>query len=257
MAATKRIERQLSSLPEYGREPSPWREWLTEALSPAQCYRVHNLLRHGRQRSDACELVLLDPDGTHRSFEIEEQRLLSTPATLRATLVSATDGLVRPRSLTKGEQEDIWVALVTLATVTANQSTKAETQEWLEQTVEQAEQLTGYSLVPQTRPDALAALLARNTFDYLAARRLTDPHEITPPRPALLLDTQTGEQWMRVGELAAFWRHVVGTPAISYRSIEGRLAAIGVKRHDYTFKPSGGTPRTVRLYRVADGSDAK
>jgi hypothetical protein len=178
---------------------------------------------------------------------------------LRATLVSATDGLVRPRSLSKAELEDIWIALVTLATVTANQSTQDETLEWLEQTVEQGDTdgLAGLSMIPAERPDALAAWLARPKFDYLAARKFTDPSEINPPRPTLLVDARTGERWMRVGDVAAFWRHVIGVGVMSQPTIDGRLSAVGVRRHEYTYKDPRGVTRRARLYRVGGPEGAE
>lgn len=247
-----RSKRKLDALLDHGKPPSEWREWLDRALTPAAGYGVHNFLRHGRQRTDGCELVMIGPGGERPSYEIPEQRLLSTPATLRATLVSVTDGLVRPRSLSKAEQEDIWIALVTLATVTANQSDKDEAREWLEATIEQAKPLTGFSLAPAGRPDGLRELLTRDKFDYLRARQFTDPQESEPPRPTLLIDSTTAERWMRVGDLAAFWRHVLGVGVMSQPTIDGRLSAIGVKRHEYPVK-IGRSPRTVRLYRVADG----
>lgn len=251
-----RSKRQLDPLPDHGKPPSEWREWLDRAVTPAAGYSVHNFLRHGRQRTDACELVLLGEGGERRSYEIPEQRLLSTPATLRATLVSVTDGLVRPRSMTRAEQEDIWIAFVTLATVTAHQSDQDETREWLEATIEQAEPVTGLSLVPERRPDGLRALLARNTFGYVQARKFTDPAEVNPPRPTLLVDSHTGERWMRVGDVAAFWRHVLGVGTMSQPTIDGRLAAVGVKRHEYPVKV-GRSVHTVRLYRVGDGGEAR
>ena len=194
-------KRTLAHLLEHGSPPTQWRDWLDAALEPVRAYSVHNFLRHGRQRTDGCELVLIGPDGQRHAFEIDEQRLLSTPNTLRATLVSATDGLIRMRPMTKPELEDIWVALVTLATVTANQSQKDETREWLEQTIEQTEEVIGYSMVPAERPVAIQALLDRNRFDHLAAKRFIDPKESNPARPALLIDDRTGERWMRVSEL--------------------------------------------------------
>lgn len=251
-----RSKRQLDYLLDHGQPPAEWRAWLDRALTPAAGYGIYNFLRHGRQRTDACELVLGGPGGERSSYEISEQRLLSTPATLRATLVSVTDGLVRPRSMSKAEQEDVWIALVTLATVTANQSDQAETREWLEATIEQADPLRECSLAPTHRPDGLRALLMRDKFDYVRARKFTDPQAIDPPRPTLLIDAKTGERWMRVGDLAAFWRHVLGVGVMSQPTIDGRLSAIGVKRHEYAVKV-GGTPRTVRLYRVGDGEGAK
>ena len=254
--ATK-AERRLQPLPDYGQAVASWRNWLNEALAPARGHKVCAFLRHGRQRTDTCTLVLLGPDGKHLDFEIAEQRFLATPGTLRATLVAATDGLVRPGSLTKGEQEDVWIALVTLATVTAHQSTSDEARDWLETTIEEASELTGYSLTASARPDALAEIVGRNKFDYLAARRFTDPNTIDPPRPLLMVDAQTGERWIRVGDLAAFWRHVLGVGVMSQPTIDGRLSAIGVKRHPYTYKNSLGHTQRVRLYRVADGGKTK
>ncbi len=255
MAAKK--ERTLRSLPDYGTPLPLWRDWLTKGLSPTRGHRVHSFLRHGRQRTDACTLVLIGPEEKPRSFDIEEQRLLSTPASMRATLVSATDGLVRPERLTQAELEDIWIALVTLATVTAHQSQKDETREWLEATVEQAVPLTGHSLSPPKQVDGIQALLARDKFDYLRARRFLDAKEADPPRPTLLIDNVTGERWIRVGDLATFWRHVLGVGVMSQPTIDGRLSAIGIKRHEYAHKDAQGSVRRVRLYRVADGKAAK
>jgi hypothetical protein len=257
MAADGRTRRTLRELPDHGEAPAEWRNWLTEALAPEPGYKVEKFLRHGRQRTDTCELVLVDRDRKRHTFEIEEQRFLSTPSSLRAAIAAATDGRVRPRRLTQAELEDVWIALVSLATVTANQSVKDETRERLEQTIEQAEELTGLSLIAAERPRAFEALLARNQFDYLAARRFTDPTTTMPPRPVLLIDSRTGERWMRVGEVATFWRHVLGCEAIAQPKIDGRLAAIGVRRHEYTFKPLEGSTRRLRLYRVGGAREAK
>ena len=79
-------------------------EWLTAAIKPADDYEVHNFVRHGRQRTDSCDLVLKRWDGEH-VVEIEEQRHLQTPNTVRATLVSATDGLAGRERLNQSEYE--------------------------------------------------------------------------------------------------------------------------------------------------------
>ncbi|MGZ4185018.1 MAG: hypothetical protein ACXVSF_06495 [Solirubrobacteraceae bacterium] len=248
-----KAERKLAWLPPYGTPASEWREWLTAALSPAPGHRIDRFLRHGRQRTDACEIVLVTPGGDRRSIELGEQRHLSSPNSLRATVIAATDGLLRPERLTQAELEDIWVALVALATVTAQQSEKGDTREWLEQTIDAATPLTGFTLTGAGRPDALAALLGRK-FDYHAARHLLDARkdEPSPPRPTLLIDAQTGEQWMRVGDLGTYWRHVLGVGTISHSAIDGRLSAIGVKRHEWAHKNASGSVRRVRLYRVGD-----
>jgi hypothetical protein len=247
-----RAERKLDKLPPYRAPPVAWREWLTKALSPAAGHKIEKFLRHGRQRTDMCEMVVSGPDGQRQIFELGEQRHLSTANALRATIVAATDGLLRPDKLTVPELEDIWIALVALATVTAEQSQKDETREWLEETVAQASPLTGHTLTRSGQRDALSALLGRDVFNSLAAQRFTDPKETTPPRPALLIDNQTGERWMRVGDLAAFWRHVIVVGVMSQPTIDGRLSAIGVRRHSYACKDLSGRVLRARLYRVAD-----
>lgn len=251
-------ERTLLKLCDHGSPVEDFRHWLTHGLNPAQGWKVHKFLRHGRQRTDSCELVLVGPNAEQRFFEIPEQKLLSTPASLRSTLVGATDGLLRPERLTQAELEDIWIVLVELATVTANQSKKDEAREWLEQTIEQTDTngLADFTMTASGRVKTLEALLARNRFDWLAARRLADPSEINPPRPGLLVDAQTGERWMRVGEVAVFWRHVIGVGEMSQPTIDGRLGAIGVRRHEYPFRSLGGT-RRVRLYRIGAPEEAE
>jgi len=251
--------RELDWLPDHGEPPETWRYWLTKALKPASGWRIEKFLRHGRQRTDSCELVVVGPRGERRVFEIPEQKLLSTSASLRSTVVGVTDGLVRPDRMTQAELEDIWIALVQLATVTANQSKKDETREWLEQTVEHGDtdRLTDLTITASGRVRALEVLLARSKFDYLAARKFTDPMEINPRGPALLVDARTGERWMRVGEVATFWRHVIGVGEMSQPTIDGRLGAIGVRRHEYPFRFLGGGTRRVRLYRIGAAEETE
>ena len=126
--------RQLEPLPDYGADLAQWRDWLTDALKPA-FGRVEDFVRHGRQRIDRCEIVILHAGDLLR-FDLDEQRLVATPGTQRQSFASATDGLLRLPALTKAEQEDVWTALVTLATVTANQDADDEARDWIEQAEE-------------------------------------------------------------------------------------------------------------------------
>jgi hypothetical protein len=252
-----RVERRLKKLPRPDEPLSAVRDWLTKALAPAAGFRVEDFLRHGRQRTDGCELVLLGPGGQRRYFEVGEQRLLSTAGTVRATVVAATDALCRPGSLTKAEQEDIWVALVTLATVTANQDLKDEARDWLEQAEAAAERIEGHTLEPPGRLDALQKLVDRRYFNRLRALEYSDPlaDPATKPRPALLVDKNTGERWMRVGEVACFLRHVLGTPSMTQPTIDGRLAAFYVDRKDFSAKGAAGYAK-ASLYRLPDEPQA-
>jgi hypothetical protein len=250
---TAKTERQLEPLPDYDAELSQWRDWLTTALRPA-FGRVENFIRHGRQRVDRCELVILGVAGETLLFDVEEQRLLSTPGTQRQTLVSATDGLLRPPALTKAEQEDIWTALVTLATVTACQDAGDEASDWLAQAESAAKKLTGHTLRGPGRLEALEALAKHGAFTHARALEFADPRhrDGEPPRPALLVD-KTGERWMRVGDVAAFLRYCTGAPPMSQLTLDGRLAAVGVTRVRYGARSrSNGRFAQAKLYRLPE-----
>jgi hypothetical protein len=220
-------------------------------LRPKPGWRIDNFIRHGRDRADTCELELVGPGGARRRFEISEQRLLSTPTALRATLTSATDGLIQPGSLVKSELEDTWVALVTIASVTANQSLKGEAGVWLAEAERAAEPIVDRTFEPVGRLDAIQALKHRDQFDSMRAKQYSDPDLIGPrPHPAVLIDSQTGERWMRVGEVAAFLRHVIGIQTSSQTRIDGRLAGAGAERKLFTAKNANGRTEKADVYRL-------
>jgi hypothetical protein len=256
---TTQRERRLPSLPEYGAELSAWRDWLCAGLSPADGFRVDDFLRHGRNRDDGCELVVIAPGGRRLRFEIEEQRQLMSPASLRATVVAATDGLLRPDSLSRAELEDVWIALCTLATVTANQSEKAVARDWIGQLERAAERIEGYTLKPPHRLAGLVALDRRRTFDNAAAGEYLSP-DVPPadkPRPGLLVDCEEPDvRWMRVGEAAVFLRRVVGIPTTNQSKIDSRLAAVGVGREFYATRGRAThTQAKANLYRLPPTSE--
>ena len=121
-------------------------------------------------------------------------------------------------------------------------------------TVQAAEVMAGLTLTKPERDTALWALVCRQNFDYAAARALVHSPPGKGLRPVLLLDAGTGEKWMRVGEVACYWRNVINVGTMSQPTIDGRLAAIGIKRHpDITYKDASGKVWRIRLYRMADG----
>jgi hypothetical protein len=232
------------------------RAWLTGALRPKPGWRVDGFIRHGRQRDDTCELELLGPGGTRRRLEIPEQRLLSAPASLRATVTSATDGLVRPGSLVKSELEDVWLALVTIASVTANQSLEDEARVWLAEAERAGERLDGHTFEPDGRLDAIRALKRRDQFDAMRAKQYTDPNLLGPrPRPAVLIDRQTGARYMRVGEVSAFLRHVIGVQSSSQAKIDGRLSGAGAERVRFVAKNASGKTEKADVYRLPEEAE--
>lgn len=246
-------EKERNWLPDYGADLPTWREWLTKMMGPADGFRIEDFVRHGRQRNDACELVVVAPGGKRLRFEIAEQRFLSTPGSLRATVAGVTDGLVRPGQLSKPELEDVWMALVTLATVTANQDLKSEARDWVEQFEEAAERITGHTLEPPGRVDALSRLVRYHArFERLAALAYADA-DVPPrdkPRPALLVDSaEVGVRWARVGEFACFLRHVIGTGSMSQPTIDGRLSQLDIARVFFEERALGGKVK-ADLYRL-------
>ena len=253
-------KRQLAALPDYGADLGAWRDWLTAAIRPA-FGRVEDFIRHGRQRIDGCAVVVVE--GTERvEFKIAEQRDLLA-GNLRATLASVSDGALRVPALSRTEQEDIWIALVTLATVTAEQSTEEETRDWLEQAEDAASPIRG-SLAPGERYAALEQILGHGTFTRERALAHTDPRSYTDPgdrpRPVLLQEIAlvddkptVAARWMRVGDVAMFLRYCTLAPPMSHLTLDGRIEAAGGERCRLAAR-SRATRRflTAKLYRLPD-----
>jgi hypothetical protein len=250
----KRKNGRLPPLPGFDATAGDLRDWLTVALNPAPGWRVTEFLRHGRQKADWCVLTLTGPDGSRHAFDVGEQRSLS-PAAVEMAIVVATDGLCRPDCKLPSERKDIGTGLVAFATVTANQSREAETRDWTAQTVDAAEPLTGHTFTADGRADAISAMLARPKFDLVAAREYADQSTIIKPRPTLLIDKETPDQWIRVGDFATFWRHILGVGIIGQLTIDGRLAAIGIKRHNLNGRNRERQPRRLCLYRIGTEHD--
>ncbi len=90
--------------------------------------------------------------------------------------------------------------------------------------------LGGYSLGPDARHDGLMAIKAAGEFtkgDALSLIRGGDDQRYQQ-RPLRFVDSQTGEQWVRVGETATFVRWVVGVEPLSHATLRARLHEIGV-----------------------------
>jgi hypothetical protein len=66
-----------------------------------------------------------------------------------------------------------------------------------------------------TRPDALTLLRPGGDEHY-------------QQRPTRFIDSETGEQWLRAGEMAAFIRWVLGVEPLSGRTLRSRLGEVGV-----------------------------
>jgi hypothetical protein len=250
-APTKRI---LPPLPPFGAPLGAQREWLTRALNPPDEFVVDDFRRFGRNREDPCELTLRAPGGGRLSYEFPTQRGLSTPGALRAAITAASDGLLRMPKLTTPELEDIWTGLCSFARISVDHKESDEAYEWLSEIKDAADPLTDHTLEQPGRLDALLALTQRRLFDRQAARELLDPNAITPPRPTLLIDSQTGLRYMRVGEVVCFLRQIIGIPSTGQPRIDSRLEQIGVERLFYEVKNAGARAK-AQLYRLPPSDD--
>jgi hypothetical protein len=248
---TKRI---LPPLPPFGAPLGAQRQWLTNALNPPNEFVVEDFHRFGRGREDPCELTLRAPGGGCLTLEFPVQRGLSTPGALRASITAASDGLLRIPKLSVPELEDIWTGLCSFARVTIDRKESDEVHEWLYELKAAAEPVEGYTLEDSGRLDALTALTQRRLFDRLAARELMDPNAVSPPRPALLIDSQTGLRYMRVGEVVCFLRQIVGIPSTGQARIDSRFEQIGVVRLFYEVKNASGRAK-AQLYRLPPSED--
>jgi hypothetical protein len=247
-------KRTLPPLPPFGAPLGAQRQWLTKALSPPDEFVVDDFQRFGRGREDPCELTLRAPGGGRLTLEFPTQRGLSIPGALRASITAASDGLLRIPKLSVPELEDIWTGLCSFARVTIDHKESDEVHEWLYELKIAAEPVKGHTLEQPGRLDALLALTQRRLFDRLAARELLDPNAVSPPRPALLIDSQTGLRYVRVGEAVCFLRQIIGIPSTTQARIDSRFQQIGVERLFYEVKNADARAK-AQLYRLPPSED--
>jgi hypothetical protein len=243
-------KRQLSPLPGHGAVVEAFCDWLTKAVAPPPGWRVHAFVRAGRQRKDPATLILAK-GGQLRHFRFAEQRDLSVPGSMRASVYAACDGFCRMPALGKPELEDVWAALCSLAQVLADQDDRDEAREWVEGCMAIAQSVNGITFEPSGRYDALQFLRRRPVFTRRAAFELGDPS--VPPdkivRPALVIDN-AGPYWLRALELATYVRHVVGVHT-SQSTLDARVAEVGVGREHFEVRRGKEHPELV-LYRLSE-----
>jgi hypothetical protein len=253
--ATKRV---LPPLPGHGATLGELRDWLTEALAPAPGYRVIEFERAGRHRADPCKLTLDAPGGGRVSFRWNEQRELWSAGSIRATFYAQCDGQLRVPALSKGELEDIWAALCSLAQVLVDQDERDETCEWVAGFIAAAETENGITFTPAGRADAVAALCCRKQFTRRAALELSDPtiDPRIPARPVVVIDTVDSSRWVRAGELATYVRHVIGATPLAQGTLDARIGEIGGRREFIEIRRGGWHPKVV-LYRFPEDQDGE
>jgi hypothetical protein len=216
------------------RQPELLRQWLTRALRPIDGMTVQNFARAGRDPKDPATLTL-SAGRDVQTYRITRQGDLTKA--LRTTLVSLSDGKLEVPHLTGGEVEDVWVALCQLGEVLTEWDERDEARKWVEQMLLATLPLMGHTLVPDGRHDALMAIKHAGEFtrgDALALIRPSNDngHSAFPQsyqqRPCRFVDEQTGEQWLRAGEVACYVRWVVGIEPLAHATLRARLHEVGV-----------------------------
>ena len=202
-------------------------DWLTLAFCPPEGWRVAGFERTGRDKSDPATLMVRN-GRENRTYRFKQQGELMTRP--RVTVAALSDGWLRMPHLTGSEVEDVWMALCQVAVVQTEWDERAETTKWLDQLIRASLPLSGHTLVPDGRHAGLMALKHAGEFTRTDALAMGRPGEIEghQQRPVRFIDSETGEQWVRAGETAAYVRWVLGVEPLSATTLRARLYEIGV-----------------------------
>lgn len=217
--------------------PEALREWLTLAFRPLKGYKLQGFERLGREKNHPATLTFRN-GREDRTYRFGRQGDLAG-RNMRTVVLAVTDGELQMPHLTGSEIEDVWAMLCTLGRVATEHDEVDEAREWIEALLPVTLPLVGYSLVSDSRHDALMALRHAGEFtrgDAEALRRGGD--ERYQQRPARLIDSQTGEQWLRAGEVAAYVRWVLGVEPLAHSTLRARLVEIGIEgRYFEDYRP--------------------
>jgi hypothetical protein len=225
------------------------RDWLTQAFRPGDEYRVDVFERAGRQRSDPCSLTFRSGRDTATYRWATQSALIGVQ--LRANVLGITDGWCDMPHLTGSEQDDVWAALVKLGKVISEVDDRDEARKWVQNILDAASPLRGFTLVPDGRHDALMALRNHGEFKRPDAELFLRPsEENSVRRPVRFVDDKTGDQFIRAGETITFVRYVAGERNLQGSTLRARLAEIGVEavRFEHHLNPH---PKAV-LYQLPE-----
>lgn len=239
---------KLPWLPD-GRDPDVLRGWLTPAFRPDTGWSFDTFERPTTDPSAGCSITFRNGRETV-TYRFKRQADLMG-AKLRPTVLSVSEGDLDMPHLTPGEVEDVWAAMCKLGSVLTHYDERDDTRKLIEQLLDATEPLTGRTLVPDGRHDALMAIRNHGEFTHPDAKALLHSHgERGLRRPIRFIDSQTGDQWLRAGETATYIRWVLGVEPLAGDSLRGRLGEIGVEvEHFQDWHPPH--PKAL-LYRLTD-----
>lgn len=224
-------------------------EWLTRAYKPPDGWTFEAFYRASQRRVDSCEIVFRRGAERHR-FRFDEQAdLIGTATKVRANVLGVTDGWAGMPLLTVSEISDFWAAHTRVGQILNRHDDRDETRKWIEQLLDVAAPLRGYTIAEAgpNRHDALMALRAHGEFKQPDAVQMGRGGEWTT-RPVRFIDSETGEQWIRASEAFYFVKHVCGAEKVDRGKLTDRAAAIGVERSRFEHHAEPH-PKAV-LYRL-------
>lgn len=231
-------------------DPDYLRQWLTKAFRPTLGV-VRGFERMSQDLDQPAWLIVANGSEEYR-YRFRQQSDLTTQK-CRKIVLAVGSGELRMPHLSDGEIEDVWAALTYLGSVLSNRSELDQAGEWLDALLRIAAPLEGHTLTDSgTRRDALLAFRKFGEFTRLDALAiLRSPEQTWTRRPTCLIDSATGEMWLRERESATYLREILGVKPLTYKSLEARFREIGIElKHFEDRRPPH--PK-ANLYRVPKG----
>lgn len=225
--------------------------YLTLAARLPPTWAIERAERHGQHSDNPLTITVRRPgDAPDVQVRFDLQRDCSKPGALRGAFAEATKGMSRMKYPSPAQASDFYVMVCALADVGEVSSRADETEAWLHEYLERAWLMPNMTLVPDARYDALCALQARKEFDRVQADRYIRNDLDETERWVGIVDSQTGELWIRAGEFATYMRKVHGT-AISQNDLDARIQEYGGERRklEEDLRKRGGRHITLILYR--------
>lgn len=227
------------------------RGYLTGALALPAAYRVDRAVRFGPTTSDPVS-IWLRREGQHKDTEVRFDELLdlTKPAKLRTTVAAATAGASVMRNPTIVQACDFVAAVCRLAELLDRSTVADETRDWLDEFLGHCRRIPDRSLAdPEQRLDALTTLRGVPEFDRVQAGAYLRRELPRESWPALVIDSVSGERWIRAGEFQAYMRHVYGT-TVRASTLNARLREIGAERLPCEVNRPGLAHIRLVMYRL-------
>ena len=246
-------------MPPHGADLGTIRNYLTQAANLPLGYVVEEAERLGQYGSDPMTVTIRTPgDARNVVVRFRNQRDASKPSALRGAFFEATAGASRMKYPKPAEASDFYGMVCALARVAEDSTTADETAAWLAEYLTNADHVGGLTLTGNGVHDTLEALRARPQFTAPQARSWNAGMLAPGERWTLLVDSETGEQWVRVSELATYIRHVIGGVGhLGQHTLDALMKEIGSTRRQFVSdrrqRKGGrrvGAHATLALYSV-------